>query len=401
MGRRSRSRTYPLRTWERRQRRRPGALVGVAWIVLSVPDPVEERAARRQAERARIRRKRVLRRRLAFGVAALSAAGIVLAVVLASGGISPRRQPRRSQAERHGGGVRRGRAAKPRPSSFAVGLRVLRLVDSSRTIELPDGRREPRTLLTYVRYPALGAPGRVDLRDAAPATGNGPFPLVIFGHGFDLTPASYARLLQSWARAGYVVAAPIFPLENADAPGGPEESDLINQPADMRFVISRMLAASKASSGPFAGLIDPSQIAVAGHSDGGDTALALAYDPSFRDRRVKAAVILSGAEIPGAAGFAFPPGGPPLLAVQGTADTVNLPSATSAFFAVAGRPKYLLSLIGAAHLPPYSYQQPQLAIVERVSIAFLDGYLKHESGALRRLASLGSVAGTASLLAEP
>jgi dienelactone hydrolase len=297
--------------------------------------------------------------------------------------------------------VRRNSPAKSSPSSFAVGLRVVRLLDGSRTIELPNGTTEPRPLLTYVRYPALGAPNRTDLPNAPAARGDGPFPLVIFGHGFGVTPALYASLLQSWARAGYVVVAPVFPLENANAPGGPDESDLVNQPADMRFVISRMLAASSASSGPLAGLIDPTQIAVTGQSDGGDTALAVAYDRTFHDPRVTAAVILSGAELPGVGGFTFPAGSPPLLAAQGTADTVNPPSFTNAFFDAARRPKYMLSLIGAEHLPPYSDQQPQLAIVERVTIAFLDGYLKHRSGALARLVSLGSVPGTASMAAEP
>jgi fermentation-respiration switch protein FrsA (DUF1100 family) len=169
----------------------------------------------------------------------------------------------------------------------------------------------------------------------------------------------------------------------------------------MSFVMSQLLGAGAASSGPFAGLIDPTRIAVAGQSDGGDTALALSYNRSFRDPRISAAIILSGAEMPGVGGFTFPPGSPPLLATQGTADTVNPPSLTSTFFELARRPKYLLSLLGAEHLPPYSDQQPQLAIVERVTRAFLDSYLKHEPAARRRLLAFGNVPGTATLLAEP
>ena len=355
----------------------------------------------------RARRRRAIRRQRLFvlGILALVAAAVVLSVAIATGGPGSRRQDstRTTTATTPGQStsVTSDPGTKPPPSSFAVGLRVLHLVDRSRTIELPNGTAEPRPLLTYVRYPALGSPAGTDLPDAPAARADGPFPLVVFGHGFAVTPTLYARLLQSWARAGYVVAAPVFPLENADAPGGPDESDLTNQPADMSFVITEMLAAAEAGTGPFAGLIDPSQIAVTGQSDGGDTALAVAYDPTYRDPRVGAAVILSGAEIPGIGGFTFPADGPPLLATQGTADTVNPPSATNEFFDVAPRPKYLLRLFGAEHLPPYSDQQPQLGIVERVSIAFLDGYLEHRAGALKRLASLGNVPGTASLLAEP
>jgi dienelactone hydrolase len=334
---------------------------------------------------------------MAFGLFVIVATATGLTFAMARGGSRSHGRASRTTSPTEGGHHR----VKAPPSSFAVGLRVLRLVDSSRTIALPDGTTEPRPLLTYVRYPALGSAGRTDLLDAPAARAAGPFPLVIFGHGFDVTPTLYRRLLESWARAGYVVAAPVFPLENADAPGGPEESDLTNQPADMRFVISQMLQASSASSGPFAGLIDPANIAVSGQSDGGDTALAVAYDPSYRDPRVNAAVILSGAEIPAAGPFIFPAGGPPLLATQGTADTINPPSDTNAFFSVASRPKFLLRLLGAEHLPPYSYQEPQLGIVERVTIAFLDGYLKHRPEASQRLASIGNVPGTATMLTQP
>jgi dienelactone hydrolase len=277
----------------------------------------------------------------------------------------------------------------------------LRFVDHTRSVQLPDGQTVPRSLETYVRYPALGPAGGSGLANARAARDQAPFPLIVFGHGFAVTPTLYASLLRAWAAAGYVVAAPVFPLANANAPGGPNESDLPNQPADMRVVISRMLAASNSASGPLSGLIDRREIAVAGQSDGGDTALAVAYDPRFRDPRVGAAMILSGAEIPGIGGFQITPGGPPLLATQGTADTINLPSATTAFYATAPAPKYLLELPGASHLPPYSTQQPQLGVVERVTIAFLDHYLKHAPGAYDRLLHAGNAPRVASLNAHP
>jgi fermentation-respiration switch protein FrsA (DUF1100 family) len=289
----------------------------------------------------------------------------------------------------------------PPSSSFAVGVRVLRLIDTSRRIHLPNGTSRPRTLLTYVRYPAVGPPRRTDLLDAPAARAAGPFPLVLFGHGFAVTPRLYGHLLQSWARAGYVVAAPVFPLGNTNAPGGPDESDIVNQPGDMSFVISRLLEASHTGSGPLTGLIDSSHIAVSGQSDGAVTALAVAYSRRFHDPRVGAAVIMSGAEMSGVGGFTFPRAGPPLLATQGSADRTNEPRFTYKFFNSARGPKYLLRLLGAEHLPPYTRQQPQLSIVERVTIAFLDGYLKHGPPTRQQLASLGSVPGIAAVTADP
>ena len=287
---------------------------------------------------------------------------------------------------------------RPR-APFAVGLRIVTFVDPSRRVTLPGRAPGPRTLTTLVRYPAVGAAGRTDVVGATPARAAGPFPLIVFGHGFAVTPGPYARLLQTWARAGYVVAAPIFPLENANAPGGPNESDLVNQPRDMSFVISQMRSADAVRGGFFAGLIDPHSVAVAGQSDGGETALAAAYDRFFLDRRVDAAVILSGAEIPGVGGFTFPAPSPPLLATQGTADTINPPSFTNAFFGIAPPPKYLLTMFGAPHLGPYTDQQPQLGIVERVTTAFFDAYLKKRRAALARMERAGDVPGTSQLLA--
>src|SRR5205807_8770133 len=124
-------------------------------------------------------------------------------------------------------------------------------------VRFPGGGPEPRRLATVIRYPAAGPRSGVDAPAAAPARAGGPFPLVIFGHGFAVTPGPYARLLDAWARAGYVVAAPIFPLGNAHAPGGPNESDIVNQPRDMSVVISRLLGLGEARRGLFGGLVEP------------------------------------------------------------------------------------------------------------------------------------------------
>ncbi len=273
---------------------------------------------------------------------------------------------------------------------------MITFTDRSRKLTMPGQPPGPRTLVTLIRYPATGPASGVDIRGAAPVRGTR-FPLVVFGHGYAVTPGIYAALLQSWAQAGYVVAAPIFPLENANAPGGPDESDLINQPGDMSFLITRLLALSRAPTGFLSGLIDPKQIAVSGQSDGGETALAVSYNLYYLDRRVRATVILSGAKIPGVSGFDFPIPAPPLLATQGTADAVNPPSFTSAFYDVAPAPKYLLKMFGADHLGPYTDGQPQLGIVERVTTAFLDLYLKGAVGARGRMFRAGNVSGVSAV----
>ena len=281
-----------------------------------------------------------------------------------------------------------------------MGLRILTFVDHARTVRFLNGTVEPRTLVTEIRYPAVGRAGTDDVYDAAPLRGAAPYPLVVFGHGFAVTPDVYATLLDAWVRAGYVVAAPVFQLGSPSAPGGPNEADLVNWPRDMSFVISSMLGADSNSNGPVAGLIARNRIAVSGQSDGGDTALAISFDPALRDSRVDAAVILSGAEIPMLGPFSFPTHGPPLLATQGGADTINLPSATETFFTAAPHPKFLLTLIGAPHLPPYTTEQPYLSVIERVTIAFLNRYVKHQPFALASMLAAGRVNGVAALQAD-
>ena len=260
--------------------------------------------------------------------------------------------------------------------SFTV--HVLRLVDHSRRAYFRNGTSSSRVLVTSVRVPVHG---------------DAPYPLVVFAHGFALDPQVYSRLLDSWARAGFVVAAPAFPVERADAPGGPDERDLVNEPRDLSFVISRLTSAA----GPLGGVIDANRIAVAGQSDGAEAALAAAYDDRYLDRRVDAALILSGAAFPG---FTRPPpGSPPLLALQGTDDQVNSPGSTGSYYALMRRPKFLVWLLGAPHLQPYTTDDRWAGVVDRATTAFLERYLR--GGSLAPLLRAGRRSGVARIIAQP
>ena len=234
---------------------------------------------------------------------------------------------------------------------------VLRFVDRSRVAHYASGTSGPRVLITYVRYPI----GKHE-----------PLPLVVFAHGFATTPARYDALLDGWARAGFVVAAPVFPVERSTAPGGPDERDLVNEPKDVSFVISSLLKRR--------GLVDPSRIAVAGHSDGAEAVFSVAYDRRFLDTRIRAAIILSGAEFPGLR-IRSAAGSPPLLAVQGTADHTNTPALGQQLFDAVARPKYLLWLEGSGHMAPYTTDIPTRVLVLHATTAFLERYL---SGGPRR-----------------
>jgi dienelactone hydrolase len=397
----------PTGTGSRADRGRPSAgTPGAAdqeELARTQPLPVGQASHRKpascheRAEPAPTSRVRQRRRRFAAALVMIVAVVAVVLAFLAGSTGRERRGTVRAASRRP---APHAPAVPSRPAAYAVGLEVLHLVEPNRTVSFPEGASEPRKLETYVRYPALGPTQATDVMGAAPASADGPFPLVVFGHGFDETPETYKLLLQSWARAGFVVVAPVFPLENAEAPGGPDESDLVNQPGDVRYVISRILAESASGAGALAGLVNASEVAVTGQSDGGDTALAVGYDRADRDPRVKAIVVLSGAEGPFRDAIDFPPGSPTLMATQGTADAINSPSETSEFFEAARQPKYLLSLDGAGHLPPYTSEQPQLEIVERVTITFLYAYLEHRSPALRRLRSDGYVRGVSTLAAD-
>jgi predicted dienelactone hydrolase len=226
----------------------------------------------------------------------------------------------------------------------------------------------------------------------------GIFPLVVFAPGFLQCGGAYRDLLHQWASAGYVVAAVDFPRTNCHTVK-PFEPDLSNQPADMAYVIRRLLALSGQPRGPLRGMISDTKIAVAGHSDGGDTVAAMAAASCCEDHKIRAAIVLAGARSPWLGGSWFAGPTPPMLFVQGTGDTCNPPSASAQLYtADETGTRYYLQLLGANHLTPYEGHGAPELIVARVTLAFLDRYVAGQQGSIAAMRQAGRVWGAAELL---
>lgn len=274
------------------------------------------------------------------------------------------------------------------PLASVVGTTTLQVVDPTRPT-VANGRTlsSSRHLPTLVRYPAqaAGAAAGSEVAGASPA---GSWPLVVFAHGYNVTPATYSHLLHTWAAAGFVVAAPAFPLETA---GGPlDENDLSNEPRDISVVISAVL-----SNATLAGHVQSAHIAVTGHSDGAEAALGATFVSG--DGRIGPVISMAAQGVDG-----MPRRDPrhPLLVVQGTADTINPPSRSDGVYAAAGPPRFYLHLLGAGHLPPVADNTPWRPIVEQEGIDFLRRYL---GGAVTvpMMAADGNKSGLSTLTADP
>ena len=275
---------------------------------------------------------------------------------------------------------------RPKPKQPPVGA-IGRYQVATRSINFVDRSIPslgPRYLPTLVYYPIVP-----QSQVAAGRYSRGPFPLVVFAPGYQQCRSFYAPLLNSWASAGYVVAAVQFPETNCHVQP-PHEADMVNEPADVATVITRMLAISQEKGKALSGMIDPNQVAVAGHSDGADVAAAMAANTCCRDYQLKAALILSGGEY-GFGGQYFTGSAPPMLFVQGTSDTWNPPSASLQLYqGDAAGVRYYLNLPGATHFSPYEGTAEPEPVVARVTVAFLNAYVDGQLSRVGQITALGN-----------
>jgi dienelactone hydrolase len=169
-----------------------------------------------------------------------------------------------------------------------------------------------------------------------------PAPLVVFSHGLGGSRRGYSYLGSHWADAGIASLHPQHVgSDNALWRGNPlemvqrlqsaaREAEAQARVLDLRFALDQILKSDQAR------LIDPSKIAVAGHSYGANTAMLISgaqvatadgNPVDLRDKRIQAAILISAPPFVGQ--------GPieqvlealriPTLHVTSLGDSINLP----------------------------------------------------------------------------
>jgi fermentation-respiration switch protein FrsA (DUF1100 family) len=290
---------------------------------------------------------------------------------------------------------RRKRSLEVEPvGTYAVGRVQEVFVDDNRPTNAggsyagaPD-----RTLVTTISYPAKGeyVEGET-IDDARPATDGAPYPLIVFSHGVTANAAVYQAVINEWVSAGYVVAAPDYPLSNSSSPAEPiftnGVADVGNQPADASFVIDEVLALDR-EPGPLDDLIARKRIGASGHSLGAMTTLGLVYADCCIDERVDAAAPMSGlaAVVDDPANYFADDVDTPLLAIHGDADNIVPVQGSLNAFEAASEPKFLVLFPGGDHVAPYVGAGGTTGdVLVGATTAFWDRYLKRDRDALDRL----------------
>jgi dienelactone hydrolase len=234
----------------------------------------------------------------------------------------------------------------------------------------PAGHFPYRTVETMAAIPLRApAPHTINVLVVSPV-GHGHFPLVLFNHGYGADAQEYAGFLEKVAREGYVVAGPNYTT-----------SDVAEQTIEARGVLDGLTSPASPQRDR---TIDARRIAIMGHSLGGQTTYLLGYNSCCRDRRVKAAITIEGAEydVPGGQ-FAW--GGVPLLIVLGDQDPVIPATIGNTLLSRFSTAAYLLTIFGGNHSGGMDSGDPGHSAVMLSIVRFLDAYLKGSPTSLREL----------------
>jgi predicted dienelactone hydrolase len=296
------------------------------------------------------------------------------------------------------------------------------------TLEYTDTDGREQSLEAAVWYPAdaesteftYSVGSRSYLAVDAEPSADGPFPLVIFNHGFNATEVQSLYLKESLAAEGYIVASvhfddnlltgltDLFNLGNLQNGGGLDA--YVHHVYENYFntvrvpvagaLLDMMLEQNTDDASLFFGAIDAEAIAMGGHSFGGLTTLGLVggnSDATFHDPRIKAALLLSSPSYP----FEKNYGNIhiPIMSMRGELDILlNRPEDNFWYLNDDVNPPYFdLVLKNADHftfsetdsgkgwVPAAIAEDKRLAVIIDYSLAFFDYYLKDNSEAVTTL----------------
>lgn len=223
-------------------------------------------------------------RRSHLGTRAIAGASafLLVAILAACGGNSNNSAGSKSAAKAD------AKAAGPvpdQPGPFAVGRATVTIKDPQRpernlTVDVwypaDKERAESATPVSYAVIPGVEVPSRTAF-SGLPVSTQGPFPLVMYSHGYGGLRFISSFLTETLASHGFVVVAPDHIGNTAiDAVTGQiaeRRQNEINRVGDVRATLDDALARNANSGDLLYKSIDPGKIGIMGHSLGGMTSI--------------------------------------------------------------------------------------------------------------------------------
>jgi len=180
----------------------------------------------------------------------------------------------------------------------------------------------------------------IDAFANAPGSSKGPFPVVLFSHGYGGERLYYSHILSGIASWGYVVVSADY-LERGIAA---QALSLKTKPTAtfdqgiMASSLSTLLKENGSTGSLLQNIANPKQIAVVGHSAGGGTAFNALNLPGVKTAVGWAPVPPSGT-----------PASKPVMLIGGEGDNAVTPSWTKKTYESFPGPKSLIEISGAGH----------------------------------------------------
>ena len=194
------------------------------------------------------------------------------------------------------------------------------------------------------KVPPGTAPFTTNAYRGLPASLHGPYPLVLFSHGFAGYRDQSTSLTTHLATWGFVVAAPDMLSRGLASVFGQKPAHPMTDVEVLRATVDLMRAEDRRAGGALQGLIDTAKLAVMGHSAGGFDAIQFGAQPD-----VVTYISLAAGGKDDAGDNIMPPNKPALYMVG--ADDAVVPAAdVAATYGVAPAPKRSVVIGQSGHL---------------------------------------------------